>query len=109
MVSGMSSREELKRFLSASRARIDPAALGLTVNRRRRSPGLTREQVAELAGVSAHWYARFEAGARRRSIARSANRGQLRRPSVGIWTALRSLRGQQNLHGLLPVRQYAGP
>lgn len=59
----MSSREELKRFLSASRARIDPKSLGLNVNPRKRVQGLTREQVAELAGVSAHWYALFESGA----------------------------------------------
>lgn len=58
----MAKRDDLKRFLVASRARIDPQTAGFKPNPRRRTRGLTREQVAEMAGVSSHWYARFESG-----------------------------------------------
>ena len=58
----MAKKEDLKRFLTACRARIDPQTAGFKSNPRRRTRGLTREQVAEMAGVSSHWYARFESG-----------------------------------------------
>ena len=58
----MAKKDDLKRFLVASRARIDPQTAGFKPNQRRRTRGLTREQVAEMAGVSSHWYARFESG-----------------------------------------------
>jgi transcriptional regulator with XRE-family HTH domain len=53
---------ELRHFLVAARARISPQSLGLPTSRRRQVPGLRREEVAALIGVSEEWYARFESG-----------------------------------------------
>jgi transcriptional regulator with XRE-family HTH domain len=58
----MAKRDALKHFLTTKRALIDPESAGFKPNPRRHSKGLTREQVAEMAGVSSHWYARFESG-----------------------------------------------
>jgi len=55
-------REELGEFLRSHRARLTPAALGLDPGTRRRTPGLRREEVAQLAGVSATWYTWIEQG-----------------------------------------------
>jgi transcriptional regulator with XRE-family HTH domain len=56
------SRPELRELLAAFRARLRPADVGLPRSARRRVPGLKREEVAELVGVSPNWYAAFEAG-----------------------------------------------
>lgn len=53
-------REELSRFLRDRRARVRPEAVGLPVGRRRRAPGLLREEVAQIAGVSSTWYTWLE-------------------------------------------------
>ncbi len=53
---------DLRTFLEAARARLRPVQVGLPATARRRVPGLRREEVAELVGVSANWYATFEAG-----------------------------------------------
>jgi MmyB-like transcription regulator ligand binding domain/Helix-turn-helix domain len=42
------------------RARLQPADVGLPETARRRTPGLRREEVAYLAGLSAEWYTLFE-------------------------------------------------
>lgn len=55
------SRAELADFLRARRARLDPVALGCAP-RRRRTPGLRREEVAERAGIGVDWYTRLEQG-----------------------------------------------
>jgi transcriptional regulator with XRE-family HTH domain len=57
---------ELGEFLRARRARLRPADVGLpgTLGRRR-TPGLRREELATLAGVSATYYARIEQGRER--------------------------------------------
>ncbi|MGW6402518.1 helix-turn-helix transcriptional regulator [Streptomyces sp. NPDC055134] len=56
-------RAELSEFLRSRRARLKPADVGLTdYSRRRRVPGLRREELAQLAGVSAAYYTRFEQG-----------------------------------------------
>jgi transcriptional regulator with XRE-family HTH domain len=55
-------RAALAEFLRRRRARLAPADVGLPPGRRRRTPGLRREEVAELAGVSADWYTRLEQG-----------------------------------------------
>jgi transcriptional regulator with XRE-family HTH domain len=55
-------RAELRTFLMQHRARIGPQDVGLPASGRRRVTGLRREEVAELAGVSARWYERFESG-----------------------------------------------
>src|SRR3954454_20883412 len=53
---------ELAEFLRERRARLDPEQLGLPARRRRRTPGLRREDVAERAAVSVAWYASLEQG-----------------------------------------------
>jgi transcriptional regulator with XRE-family HTH domain len=56
-------RVELKRFLRAMRARIDPREAGLPVlERRRRAPGLRIEEAATLADVGLTWYSALESG-----------------------------------------------
>ncbi|GAA4199051.1 helix-turn-helix transcriptional regulator [Actinocatenispora rupis] len=50
-------------FLRSRRARLQPADLGLPAyGERRRVPGLRREELAQLAGVSAGYYTRLEQG-----------------------------------------------
>lgn len=53
---------ELAEFLRAQRARLGPADVGLPLGPRRRTPGLRRQEVAELAAVSVEWYTRLEQG-----------------------------------------------
>ncbi|WP_276353491.1 helix-turn-helix transcriptional regulator [Cohnella caldifontis] len=54
--------QELSAFLRAKRARIDPESAGFAVGGRRRTAGLRREEVAQLAGVSTTWYTWLEQG-----------------------------------------------
>ncbi|MFF9816358.1 helix-turn-helix domain-containing protein [Streptomyces sp. NPDC014006] len=49
-------------FLRSRRARIQPEEVGLPTHGRRRVPGLRREEVAQLAGVSVDYYIRLEQG-----------------------------------------------
>ncbi len=59
----MDSKTEVKEFLSSRRARLGPEAAGLPAyGRQRRVPGLRREEVAMLAGVSVDYYTRVERG-----------------------------------------------
>ncbi|MEV4786748.1 helix-turn-helix transcriptional regulator [Streptomyces tuirus] len=53
---------ELGDFLRSRRARIQPEEVGLPSYGRRRVPGLRREEVAQLAGVSVDYYVRLEQG-----------------------------------------------
>jgi transcriptional regulator with XRE-family HTH domain len=55
-------RREFAAFLRARRERLDPADLGLPRVGHRRTPGLRREEVAQLAGVSVDYYVRLEQG-----------------------------------------------
>ena len=55
-------RSELADFLRRRRERLQPAQVGLTPGPRRRTPGLRREEVARLAGMSADYYTRMEQG-----------------------------------------------
>lgn len=67
---------ELGRFLRARRAEVTPAEAGLTMGTGlRRTPGLRREELATLAGVSVDYYTRLE-------------RGKETRPSPAIVDAL---------------------
>jgi transcriptional regulator with XRE-family HTH domain len=68
-------RREFAAFLRARRERLDPAELGLPSLGQRRTPGLRREEVAQLAGVSVDYYVRLEQG---RDL----------RPSVAVLEAL---------------------
>jgi transcriptional regulator with XRE-family HTH domain len=56
-------RHQLGAFLRARRAALRPEDVGLArgVNLRR-TPGLRRDEVAQLAGISASWYTRLEQG-----------------------------------------------
>lgn len=55
-------RRELGSFLRARRERIAPADVGLPGSGRRRTPGLRREELATLAGISTTWYTFLEQG-----------------------------------------------
>ncbi|GIH94801.1 transcriptional regulator [Planobispora siamensis] len=55
-------RTELAAFLRSRRERITPADVGLPPGLRRRTPGLRREEVAQLAGVGVTWYTWLEQG-----------------------------------------------
>lgn len=54
--------EALSTFLKTKRAQIKPESIGLPAGTRRRTPGLRREEVAQLAGVSTTWYTWLEQG-----------------------------------------------
>jgi transcriptional regulator with XRE-family HTH domain len=54
--------DDIRQFLTTRRARISPEQAGLPVYGRRRVPGLRREEVATLAGVSVDYYNRLERG-----------------------------------------------
>jgi transcriptional regulator with XRE-family HTH domain len=56
------SRNEIREFLTSRRARITPEQVGLPDDGLRRVPGLRREEVAVLAGVSVPYYTRLERG-----------------------------------------------
>ena len=55
-------QSEFGTFLRSRREKLSPVAAGLTSLRRRRTPGLRREEVAELAGIGVDWYVRLEQG-----------------------------------------------
>jgi transcriptional regulator with XRE-family HTH domain len=55
-------RDELAHFLRSRRASLQPDDVGLPSGGRRRTPGLRREEVAQLAGVGATWYTWLEQG-----------------------------------------------
>lgn len=54
--------QALSSFLMTQRAKLSPLDVGLTPGIRRRTPGLRREEVAQLAGVSPTWYTWLEQG-----------------------------------------------
>src|SRR5437763_4511676 len=58
----MDPRNEIREFLTFRRARITPEQAGLSSYGSRRVPGLRREEVAVLAGVSVPYYTRLERG-----------------------------------------------
>jgi transcriptional regulator with XRE-family HTH domain len=101
---GVGGGSELGRFLRARRAEVTPADVGLPPGAGlRRTPGLRREELATLAGVSIDYYARLE-------------RGKEMRPSSSVIDALaRALRleddEREHLHGLVAraARSGVGP
>lgn len=89
---------ELGDFLRSRRAAIDPADVGLPSGPRRRAPGLRREEVALLAGVSVTWYTWLE-------------QGRAERPSRAVLDAVaRALRldDAEHSHLLTLARRAAG-
>jgi len=55
-------RQALADFLRQQRARLSPAEVGLAPGMRRRTPGLRREEVAQLANMGTSWYVWLEQG-----------------------------------------------
>jgi len=55
-------REELSQFLRMRRERLAPSEYGFETGKRRRTPGLRREELAHIAGVSVSWYTWLEQG-----------------------------------------------
>lgn len=53
-------RQELAAFLRARRHRLQPADVGIPSSGRRRTPGLRREEISQLTGVSVTWYTWLE-------------------------------------------------
>lgn len=53
---------QLARFLRSRRERVTPESVGLLPNTRRRTPGLRREELAQLANVGVTWYTWLEQG-----------------------------------------------
>ncbi|WP_038359588.1 helix-turn-helix transcriptional regulator [Bosea sp. UNC402CLCol] len=64
MISGPSpeQRRELGDFVRTLRERLKPSGIGLPDGGRRRTPGLRREEVAQLCGLSVTWYTWLEQG-----------------------------------------------
>ncbi|UIN35036.1 helix-turn-helix transcriptional regulator [Methylobacterium oryzae] len=60
-MTSIEQRRDLGAFLASRRARCDPKEFGLPTGNRR-TPGLRREEVAVLAGVSVSWYTWLEQG-----------------------------------------------
>jgi transcriptional regulator with XRE-family HTH domain len=58
----MDGSNDVGEFLASRRAKIKPQQVGLATYGRRRVPGLRREEVAMLAGVSTDYYAKLERG-----------------------------------------------
>jgi transcriptional regulator with XRE-family HTH domain len=56
----MLNRAELAAFLRTRRERLQPRDVGLPDGQRRRTPGLRRQEVAQLAGLSVDYYVRLE-------------------------------------------------
>src|SRR4051795_2640904 len=97
----MDTRTEIREFLTSRRARLKAADVGLPDYGSRRVPGLRREEVAVLAGVSVPYYTRLE-------------RGQLAGASESVLDALaRALRlddaERAHLFDLARAAQPAGP
>lgn len=61
-MAGMAQRELLASFLRSRRQTLSPEQMGLKPGPRRRTPGLRREEVAQLSGVSLTWYTWLEQG-----------------------------------------------
>lgn len=58
----MKANKPLGEFLRSHRLKLDPERFGIRRARTRRTPGLRREEVAELAGISTEWYVKLEQG-----------------------------------------------
>lgn len=62
MMNEQERRTALARFLRTRRERVSPDEFGLPISKRRRTPGLRREELALLAGVGITWYTWLEQG-----------------------------------------------
>ncbi|MBV6273350.1 helix-turn-helix transcriptional regulator [Alcaligenaceae bacterium CGII-47] len=91
-------RRALGAFLRSARARTQPADHGLPAGVRRRTPGLRREELAQLCGISATWYTWIEQG-REVSV------------SVAVWQRLADVLGlaRAERHYLFDLAECADP
>lgn len=71
MTRSKTEARELGAFVRAIRERLRPADVGLAAGERRRTPGLRREEAAQLSGLSVTWYTWLEQG-REMSLSPSA-------------------------------------
>jgi len=71
MTRSVDEAQELGAFVRAIRERLKPPDVGLPVGARRRTPGLRREEAAQLSGLSVTWYTWLEQG-RQMSLSPSA-------------------------------------
>src|SRR5580692_8590984 len=62
LMTDMVQRAELASFLRSRREGTDPVSVGLQPGPRRRTPGLRREELAQLSGISVTWYTWLEQG-----------------------------------------------
>ncbi|MFC6085641.1 helix-turn-helix transcriptional regulator [Sphaerisporangium aureirubrum] len=91
----MSESNELGVFLRSRRDLVRPEEAGLGTGGRRRVPGLRRDEVAQLAGISAEYYLRLE-------------QGRDRHPSAQVVDALARVLGLDE-EGLAELRRLARP
>ncbi|QDQ12221.1 helix-turn-helix transcriptional regulator [Streptomyces spectabilis] len=110
----MDFRAELASFLKSRRARLRPEDLGVRpFSGRRRVPGLRREELAELAGVSVDYYTRLEQGRTQNvsdgvldAVARVLRLDAAERAHLGnLVRALRGAAGSGRAAGPEPVRE----
>src|SRR5258708_1543979 len=96
----------LGEFIRAHRERLSPLAVGLPPGPRRRTPGLRREEVAQLCGVSPTWYTWIEQGrpvsASADALARIALALQLSRAERAYLFALAAHRDPAEPHPAAP-------
>ncbi|NUP48845.1 MAG: helix-turn-helix domain-containing protein [Catenulispora sp.] len=103
-------KHALAEFLRSRREQVSPEAAGLASGTRRRTPGLRREEVAELAHISTDHYSRLEQ-ARGRNPSRAVLHGIARalRLSDQERTHLFSLAGELEPHRDLPPTREVDP
>src|SRR5690606_310833 len=91
-------RKALGDFLRQARGRVQPESVGLPSGVRRRTPGLRREEIAQLCGISVTWYTWIEQG---RDVS----------VSTGVWARLASVLGlaRAERHYLFDLAESADP
>jgi transcriptional regulator with XRE-family HTH domain len=83
MTGGNDVRGEIREFLTTRRAKLTPERAGLPVyGGKRRVPGLRREEVALLAGISIEYYTRLERG-NARGVSEEVLEALAPRPAAG--------------------------
>ena len=101
-------RKELGEFLQAIRKRGTPEEFGFPQGARRRTQGLRREEVAQLAGISATWYTWIEQGRdvnmSADALVRMANALKLTRTERAY---LFDLAGRRDPQGHVPERRFS--
>lgn len=96
-------RKELAAFLQAIRNRSQPADFGFPLGARRRTIGLRREEMAQIAGISATWYTWIEQGREANISAGALDRLASRlRLTRGERSYLFEIAGRRDAHGNAP-------